>query len=225
MVGVRLDLHVHSVSSPDSVLTLDAIASGIAAAGLDGFALTDHNTTAGHSGIAALRERFPHLLIVPGIEVSTLEGHLLAFGITMAPPAGLPAAGAIEWVRSRGGVTALSHPFRLSHGVGEVLAETLKVDAIETVNGHNSAATNEKARRVAGRRGLATTGGSDSHQRADLGRAYTTFPAGTNTVEEVLRALREKATVAEGRPLTWFGRLRHELRTALLRLRRGGRPI
>jgi len=225
MGGVRLDLHVHSVSSPDSVLTLDAIAAGILASGLDGFALTDHNTVAGHAGIAGLRERFPKLLVVPGVEISTREGHLLAFGVSSAPPADLPVAEAIEWVRQQQGVSALSHPFRWSHGVGARHAESLKADSVETVNGHNSPGANRKAAALATRRSLAVTGGSDSHQPTDLGRAYTTFPEGTQTVDGVLRSLREMGTAAAGRSLSWAGRVRYELRTGLLRLRRGFRPI
>lgn len=78
----RFDLHTHSVYS-DGTTTPEEIARAAAAAGLDGFALTDHDTTAGwgdaRSAAAAHRVDF-----LPGIELTTHTGnrsaHLLAYG-------------------------------------------------------------------------------------------------------------------------------------------------
>lgn len=225
MGGVRLDLHVHSRYSPDSNLSVEAIASRLAAAGVNGFALTDHNTVAGHGELAASQARFPELVLVPGVEVSTLEGHLLAYGVSEAPPSGRPVAETIGWIRERGGVSVLAHPFRLSHGVGRAIAESASVTAIETVNGHNSRGANRKAAAVAARRGLGGTGGSDVHALAEIGRAYTEFEEGTDSVESVLRSMREGRMTAAGRALTFPDRLRAGWRTVVLRVRRGFRPI
>ncbi len=160
MGPVRLDMHVHSHRSPDSTLTVEAIASGLASVGLNGFALTDHNTVAGHDELAALKARFPKLVLVPGVEVSTLEGHLLAYGVSEAPPRHRPVAETVEWVRDNGGVSVLSHPFRRAHGVGRAVAESVHVNAIETVNGHNSPGANRRAAEVAKRRGLGPPAGA-----------------------------------------------------------------
>jgi predicted metal-dependent phosphoesterase TrpH len=225
MSRIRLDLHVHSWHSPDSELSLESIVSGLASVGLNGFALTDHNTVAGHGELAALQTRFPELVLVPGVEVSTLEGHLLVYGVSEAPPSRRPVAQTVAWVRDHGGVSVLSHPFRRAHGVGRVVAESVHVDAIETVNGHNSPGANRKAADVATRRGLGATGGSDVHALFDLGRAYTEFADGTTGVDALLRSIREGTSIAGGRSLTFPGLLRHEWRTALLRVRRGFRPI
>jgi predicted metal-dependent phosphoesterase TrpH len=225
MGGVRLDLHVHSQHSPDSLLTLEAIASRLTSVGLNGFALTDHNTVDGHEELSSLRARFPDLVLVPGVEISTREGHLLAYGVSIAPPSQRPVAETVEWVRDRGGVCVLSHPFRFSHGVGRAVAESACVTAIETVNGHNSPGANRKAADVAARRRLGGTGGSDAHAPVDLGRAHTEFPEGTKTVGEVLGAMRDGRMTAAGRSLTTAGRIRYEWRIAVLRLRRGFRPI
>ena len=225
MGPVRLDLHVHSRYSPDSTLPVELIASRLAATGLNGFALTDHNSVRGHLELAALRAKFPGLVFVPGVEVSTVEGHLLAYGLTEAPPPQRPLSETIEWVRHRGCVAVLSHPFRLSHGVGRDIAESAPVTAIETVNGHNSPGANRKAAQVAQRRGLGCTGGSDVHELSDLGRAYTEFPDGTTTPEAVLDCLRRGTMVAGGGALSFSGRFRLGWRTTRLRLRRGFRPI
>jgi len=225
MGRVRLDLHVHSRHSPDSALPVEVIAARLVDVGLNGFALTDHNSVAGHAELPVLRERFPGFILVPGVEVSTVEGHLLAYGISEAPPAERHVTETIDWVRERGGVSVLAHPFRFSHGVGSAIAGSARVTAIETVNGHNSPRANRNAAAVAKRRGLGGTGGSDVHELSDLGRAYTEFAEGTRSVDAVLSSLRSGAITAGGRSLAFSGRVRLGWRTAGLLLRRGFRPI
>jgi predicted metal-dependent phosphoesterase TrpH len=225
MGPVRLDLHVHSRFSPDSSLSIEAIATSLTARGLNGFALTDHNSVAGHVELAQWQEKLPEFLLVPGVEVSTVEGHLLAYGVAEVPPPHRSVAETIAWVQSHGGVPVLSHPFRFSHGVGRAIAERASVAAIEAVNAHNSPRANRRAAELAARRRLGTTGGSDVHELTDLGRAFTEFAEGTITIEAVLGALRSGAVKAGGESLPFSGRARTEWRTVVLRLRRGLRPI
>lgn len=225
MAGMRLDLHVHSHHSPDSSLSVTALVARLSERGLNGFALTDHNSVAGHAELAECQAKAPHLLLVPGVEVSTLEGHLLVYGVRAAPPTGRPVAETIEWVGAHDGIPVLAHPFRLSHGVGRAVAESAAVAAIETVNGHNSPRANRRAAAVATARKLGTTGGSDVHELSDLGRAFTEFPEGTSTVDEALRALRAGRTTGSGTPLNFPGRVRTGWRSVALRIRRGLRPI
>ncbi|HYB79308.1 MAG TPA: CehA/McbA family metallohydrolase [Thermoplasmata archaeon] len=225
MGGIRLDLHVHSHHSPDSSLSIEAIVTHLAAHGLNGIALTDHNTVAGHAELASWQAKLPDAVLLPGVEVSTLEGHLLVYGVHELPPMGRPVVETVEWALGRGAVPVPAHPFRLSHGVGRAVALRVPVPALETVNGHNSPRANRKAAAVAGARSLATTGGSDVHELSDLGRAYTEFPEGTTGVDGVLAALSVGHTIAGGTTLDFSGRVRTTWRTVALRLRRGLRPI
>lgn len=223
--AIRIDLHVHSLHSPDSRLTLDELAGRVAYAQLRGFAITDHNSVSALRELPALRGRYPGILVVPGVEVSTQSGHLLAYGVAEVPPLHRPIEETVRWVKEHGGVSVLAHPFRLAHGAGRRVAETCSVTALETVNGHSSAVANAKAELVAARRHLGSTGGSDVHELSDLGRAYTEFAADTNSVEAVIEALRLGRTSAGGESLGWTGRLRWGLRTAGLRVARGFRAI
>jgi predicted metal-dependent phosphoesterase TrpH len=223
--SIRLDLHVHSERSPDSGMPLEAIVSRLPYVGLQGFALTDHNTVAGHAQLNALRTKYPGYLFLPGVEVSTAEGHLLGYGLTEPPPPHRPVAETIEWVRSRGGEAVLAHPFRWSHGVGRRVAETTPVHGIEVRNGHNSEIANLRAEAVAARRGVAATGGSDAHSPPDVGRAFTEFDSSVATTDDLLEAIRHHATGAMGKSLSWPGRIRLSFRTSLLRARRGFRPV
>jgi hypothetical protein len=222
---VRVDLHVHSIHSPDSRLTLDEIAARLPYVGLKGFAITDHNSVAAHRELPGLRDRFPVLLIVPGVEVSTREGHVLVYGISELPPARRPIDETLEWVKSRGGISVLAHPFRLAHGVGRRIATVAPVTALETVNGHTSAVGNAKAELTSAQRHLGTTGGSDVHELSDLGRAFTEFSPEISSVEGLLEAIRRGHTAGKGSSLRWRGRLRWSLRTSALRVARGLRPV
>lgn len=221
----RLDLHVHSKYSRDSSAELEAIAKVAVDTGLRGFALTDHNTTRGHGGLADLQSRYRGYLFVPGVEVSTREGHLLAYGIAEAPPVGLPVAEAIEWVSQRSGVAILPHAFRRSHGVGRVIAEQARVPALEGRNGHNSELANAHAELVAAQRGLGSTGGSDAHLAREVGSCDTVFTDSVESVDDILDQLRRGRCHGEGHSLTSFGRIRVSVRSALLRIGRGFRPI
>jgi predicted metal-dependent phosphoesterase TrpH len=223
--AVRLDLHVHSLHSPDSRLSLEQIIGRLSYVGLRGFALTDHNTVRGHAALADLRSSHPGYLFLPGVEVSTVEGHLLAYGVHEAPPPHRPIVETIEWVRDQGGESVLSHPFRRSHGVGRKVAESARVSAIETRNGHNSEIANLRAEEVAARRNLGATGGSDVHTLTDVGRAFTEFSPEVASVDDLLENLRKRSTSAEGKSMTVPGRLRLLWRTSLLRAARGFRPV
>ncbi len=223
--GPRLDLHVHSRHSPDGRSTVREIAARIAAEGLDGFALTDHNTVAGHAELADIGARFPRLRVLPGVEVSTVEGHLLAYGVRDCPPVHRPVVETIDWIRARGGEPVLAHPFRWMHGVGRRVATTAGVAAIEAVNGHNSARANARARAVVLARSIGSTGGSDAHTLREVGRVATRFPPGCSSEDGFLVALRNGTTTPEGRPLSATERFRVNLRSAVLRLGRGFRPI
>jgi predicted metal-dependent phosphoesterase TrpH len=223
--AVRLDLHVHASWSPDSRLGLEQIVARLPYAGLRGFALTDHNTVEGHAALRDLKERFPNYLFLPGVEISTREGHLLAYGVREAPPVRRSVAETIDWVRAQGGEAVIAHPFRRAHGVGRRVAEGARVPAFETKNGHNSEIVNLRAENLAAHRGLGMTGGSDAHAAVDVGRAFTEFDPSVASVDDLLEALRRGHVGATGASLAWAARLRLGFRTGLLLASRGFRPI
>ena len=221
----RFDLHVHSRHSPDSSASLEALVAAAVASGLRGFALTDHNTVAGHRALAELQRRHPTSLFVPGVEVSTHEGHLLALGVAEAPPARRPVLETIAWVRAHGGEPILAHPLRRTHGVGESVARSAPGVALEVRNGHNGKIANARAERITAQLGRGGTGGSDAHAAREVGRAVTEISVSVATVDDLLEAIRRGRTRAEGRSLGPGGQARSSLRSAWLRIGRGFRSV
>lgn len=222
---LRFDLHIHSRYSPDSKLTVEAIAAAAAAGGLGGFALTDHNSVRGLGDLLEAQRQYRGYLFVPGVEVSTSQGHLLAYGLHEAPPVGRALEETIAWVEARSGVAVLAHPFRRTHGVGARATAEMAVPAIEVRNGHNTEIANARAELVTAQRRLGGTGGSDAHTIRDVGRAYTIVSDPVDTVEDLLEAIRRGHCRAEGRSLTGLESWRVGLRNVGLRLARGLRPV
>lgn len=222
---VRLDLHVHSRYSVDSRLSFERILERITYQGLQGFALTDHNTTEGLAELGRLRAAYPRFWLVPGVEISTREGHLLAYGVTESPPSGRPLAETLERVHTLGGVSVLAHPFRWLHGVGRRLATDARVDGIEGRNGKNSELANTRADLLAARRSIASTGGSDAHEPDRVGRAYTEFPGEVTSFDDLLEQIRTGKTTSAGDSLSLAGRVRSSVRDGLLSAVRGFRPV
>ncbi len=222
---VRLDLHVHSGYSVDSRLSFDQILERITYEGLQGFALTDHDTTAGLAELAQLRHSYPGYWFVPGVEVSTHEGHLLVYGVPEAPPAHRSLAETLDRVAALGGVAVLAHPFRWVHGVGRRIATNASVQGLEGRNGKNSELSNTRAELLAARRSLGCTGGSDAHEPALVGRAFTEFDTEVTSLDDLLEHIRKGQTTASGASLSLAGRVRSTVRDGLLRTFRGFRPV
>ena len=188
----RYDLQVHTDASPCSLATPEIVVEAAVAAGLDGIAITNHDTTEGvEPARAAAPEEFD---VISGVEVTTSEGHLLALGVETPPPRTDPLS-VVDAVHERGGVAVLSHPFdrlREHFRSSPQLAET--VDAIEAVNSRCLRDVyNERARAFGAHHDLPVTGGSDAHFPMEVGRAYTVCEG------DPIEAIRKGRTEAGGR--------------------------
>lgn len=86
--SVRCDLHMHSTCS-DGSLSVGELVRAVHDAGVDAFALTDHDTLAGLEEARREAERFG-LLWISGVEISTrfeeYELHVLGYGFDVESP-------------------------------------------------------------------------------------------------------------------------------------------
>ncbi len=191
---MRFDLHIHSNQSSDSSLSVDDILSQAIKRGLDGIAICDHNTVEGSLlAIEKARELNLPLLVLPGIEVSTHDGHLLVLGIRENIPQELSAIETIRITRQKGGIAVAAHPFKMG-GLGWGSKDA---DAIETFNSRCIFGENMEAKDVAQVLGKPEVGGSDSHMLATIGLGFTDIDAESNE-ESVLKAIKEGRTVSSG---------------------------
>jgi hypothetical protein len=194
-----VDLHCHSRYSADGVAEPEDLLKEARAKGLQGFAITDHNTCAcvdyfmqhGYMN----KEGLPvnGLLVIPGQEITTAEGHLLAIGITLPDLKGIPAIEAVSLIHQAGGIAIPPHPYDFFRaGIREPVLETLDIDALEVFNAATTLKRyNRHAFNYAQKRGLPMTAASDAHDSAALGTAYSILEAATFSVAGVLEAIRK----------------------------------
>jgi predicted metal-dependent phosphoesterase TrpH len=194
---MKLDMHIHSSYSRDASAHPKDIVSMCKKCDLDGLAITDHNSISGWTEAETLAKEIG-LVYVRGVELTTKEGHVLAYGLNDLIPRGLPVEEAIEKVHEAGGVAVAAHPKRFPSGIGLELARTHSFDGIEILNGGSSPRSNAGARKVAESKGSAFTAGSDAHELDQVGKAYTVFET-VSTSEDVLDAIRKKRTSVGGR--------------------------
>jgi predicted metal-dependent phosphoesterase TrpH len=129
---MKYDLQVHTEVSPCSGATPEGVAEAAVAAGLDGIAITDHDTI---DGVAAVQAAAPkELTVIPGVEVTTTQGHLLALDIDEPPPQDDPMT-VIDHIHDQGGLAILSHPFdRLREHYTALDKIAPVIDGVEVVN-------------------------------------------------------------------------------------------
>lgn len=210
----RFDLHVHSERSPDAKGTLAQLAAAAADAGLAGFAITDHNATWTRKEIRRAQND-SDVIIIPGCEASTLEGHLLAFGIHEAPPKGAPVRDVIAAVHDQGGLVAPSHPLRTLSGLGPALMSDLAAEGVlrlaEARNGRDRKLVQDNTARMVRSVGLSPIGGTDAHWIEDIGTTWTEVPGEPADAGAVLDALRRGDCKPGGGNLPRARVLRHSM--------------
>jgi len=194
---MRLDLHNHTRYSPDSRVAPADLVRVAREAGLDGVAITDHNSV---GGIREAEEAAgTEFIVIPGLEISTKSGHLLAYGVREVVPRDLGVAETVRRIEALGGVAVAAHPYRFWSGLGEAALSEASFVAYETCNARTLRRGNERARALALARKAGQTGGSDSHFLDEVGRAITTLDSGIVRPEDVVELLEARKTLAEGR--------------------------
>ncbi|PHP45775.1 histidinol-phosphatase [Methanosarcinales archaeon ex4572_44] len=196
---MHFDLHVHSTYSGDSITTIAEIIKSAEATGLAGVAICDHNTTEGAiKAMKLAKELRTSVQIIPGIEVSTSEGHLLVLGVTEPLPPGKRVEETIRAADKLDGLSIAPHPFKYGRKKGIGHAGSQNVDAIETMNSRcRLTCSNKRARQMAEALGKPQVAGSDSHRPETIGMAYTEITPLSG--ENILDAIREGRTLPRGR--------------------------
>ncbi len=200
------DLHIHSIHSPDGIASVPAILKHVAQnTDLDVIAITDHNSMAGVRQALDLAPRYG-VAVIPGCEVSTSEGHLLALFIERLVPAGLSLAQTLRRVAAQGGLCVAPHP--LARGCHSLSLDAIRaalrdvslartLAGVEVYNGgliytRRNLAVAAQARQLP----TADIGASDSHVLHTIGQGSTHFAG--KTAADLRRTLEMATTTALG---------------------------
>jgi predicted metal-dependent phosphoesterase TrpH len=193
---VRVDFHVHSHYSSDSIITPKDLVNYAKKRNLDAIAIADHNQIQGALNIAKKID----LLIIPSIEVSTKGGHVVGLNVKKIIPKGLSIEDTIDCIHEEDGLAVACHPFSWFKGsLGDNITE--KFDAIETINSSSIPFNRckEKAIRVAEKLNLTQIAGTDAHNPQTIGLAYAVLEA-KPSIEDIVQAILEKRSKPYGKP-------------------------
>ena len=198
------DIHIHS-SVSDGVASVTEILETVARKGnLDVIAITDHNEISGsyQARELAAKRGYPFEVVI-GMEVNTLEGHLLTLFTESPAPPNQSLASTIKAVHAQGGLCIVPHPMNwLTDSINRQNLEKIAsssepdiyLDGIETFNATVPGRINRRAKMFSIKHDLAQTGGSDSHFLVTVGTGLTLFPG--RSAQELRRSLLEKTTQA-----------------------------
>lgn len=199
---VRVDMHVHTRLSFDSLSRGDAVVARAMARGLGRVAITDHNEIQAALELAA---RYPNR-VIPGEEVKTRERvDIIGLYIDDWIPKGTPARETCERIRDQGGLVYVPHPFASGKGGGRRILDQIH-DLVHIVEAFNARlhrpSLNQRAADWAAERDLPVGAGSDAHTLGEIGNAFVEVPPFTNDAPSFLAAL--AAATVHGRAASRF---------------------
>jgi hypothetical protein len=202
----RADLHIHTTMS-DGVNSVQEVLDYVAlCSDLDVIAITDHDCIEASLWAYEQRNFYP-FDIVPGLEVTSAEGHVLALWVTEVIPAGMSLRETVAAIHAVNGVAVLAHPLEPTIALKafmryltqpEVLVQA-NVDAVEIMNaGAITPGCNWLAQQVFAKVAIPQVGNSDAHMMSSIGSGVTRFPG--HTAADLRSAIALGHTAAEGRP-------------------------
>lgn len=200
------DLHIHTTYSYDATSTVRAVLKYAAQrTPLDVIAITDHDEIRGALQALDLAPSYG-IEVIPEVEVTSAEGHILALFVTQKIPAGLSLEETVLRAVELGGVCVIPHPMtrgrmgvhpqaiRRALGNPDVAAGLV---GVETFNaGLAGAQRDEQAMAECRKLPLAQVGCSDAHINWVIGMGATAFPG--RSALELRRALVTSQTQAIG---------------------------
>lgn len=175
---MRYDLHIHSKYSwLDGAMNPRQIIKSSVKKGLDGIAVTDHNTIKG--GVITKKMAGKEIDVIVGSEIMTDRGEVIGLFLESEVAPG-SFCDVISSIRSQGGLTMIPHPF--DSGRGALMPTKDDIKMIDCVEGFNSRCVfskfNVHALEFAHNFGIPVVAGSDAHFEMEVGNAWTSFEGG-----------------------------------------------
>jgi len=168
---MKYDLHIHSKYSSDGILDPGKIVKVAVKKGLDGIAVTDHNTIKG--GLSTKKFETENFKVIVGSEIYTTRGEIIGLFLSEEIKS-KEFSEVCDEIRDQDGLIIVPHPFdELRNSSFKIRKEDIKrFDAIETFNSRCIYQKyNKKAGSYAEKNDLSAVGGSDAHFSYEIGRA------------------------------------------------------
>ena len=204
---LKLDLHVHTIFSGDSLIKPAQLLAQARRKGLDGFAITDHDSMKAYRILKEKNDE-KELIIIPGMEIETHIGEVM--GLFLKEEIDVTDNSfftVVHKIKDQGGLVVIPHPFdflRDNHLKMSLLNDKIVdkyIDGIEIMNSRTVFShCVKKARTYQKTHDLFETGGSDAHTIKEIGNGYTVLKGMTEpTLEQVKEALLSHHSESKGK--------------------------
>lgn len=180
MTNLKLDLHVHTKFSGDSLIKPEKLIDYIIHKELDGIAICDHNTLKAYHKLKEDAEK-NDIILIPGMEIETHIGEVI--GLFIEYEINIKNNNffeIVDQIKDYDGLVIIPHPFdflRHNHLKTELLNRKIIKNYIDGVEIMNSRIIFnyciEKAREFKNKYDLFETAGSDAHYYKEIGSGFT----------------------------------------------------
>ncbi len=187
---MQVDMHVHSNASFDSKMKVDILLRNLKSIGLDGIAITDHDTLEAIPKAKEIAKNYD-VKVFSAVEITTKKGHIIAYGIQEKPPYRSSVEETLDWIKDQDGLSVCTHPFRISSpSLGDDIYNHT-FDALE-INAKCHLSQNSAAETAATVLKIPLIGGSDAHFLSSVGLINTSFEDEITNEDELISAIRKR---------------------------------
>jgi predicted metal-dependent phosphoesterase TrpH len=194
---MKFDHHLHTARhSPDSIIDPYELVEHARRIGLDGIVITEHDYQWNPDELAELAARAAPLHVFSGVEVSSVEGHFLVYGLPSLEGVfpGIDLEDLLKLVRRHEAAIVAAHPYRWDQPFDSILESFGPAfDALELVSNNVTTETRERTAKALRGSSMAATGSSDAHEIATVGCYFTEISGAIENLGDFVAALRSRS--------------------------------
>lgn len=198
MKKIKLELHVHTKFSHDSILFFWLLYLKCFFCKIDYIAITDHNNILGAINFKNYcLKRGNKVKVIVGEEIMTDSGEIIGLFLKKNIRSGLTPKETIKEIKAQNGIVYIPHPYdrkRYKTVLKEIYIEKYKdmIDCIEIHNGRNVLEEYSKRQyEIAQKYNIQPIIGSDAHTIFEVGRNYISVDNKIDTAEKFLNTIKK----------------------------------
>ena len=205
---MKIDFHIHTNFSYDGLDSPQEIVEAAISKGLDCICIVDHHETRGATEALRFSLEKP-LLVIPGVEIKSREGDVLALNVEENIPNGLGAKETIKKINELRGMAVIPHPFAWPKHFKGDLRKLFKENpgfslAIEVINASVPDFFNKKTLAFARELNLPYTVGSDAHGADFVGKVYLEVKGENLSPEQIFYKVKERSSEFKKEAVSFF---------------------
>jgi len=227
---MKYDLHIHTNYSRCSNLEPNVVLETAIKQGLNGIAITDHDTIKGALEIKKLNKN-PSFEVIVGEEISTNIGHVLVYYLKKGIKSKNIKKVLLE-VKKQNAICVLAHPYNILTGkITKILSyknarKTINkkskiIKSFDAIEGFNSRCILKKenilAQKLAKIYKKVIIAGSDAHFKSEIGNAYVEFDDKFNLRTSIKK---NKIKIKINKRKGFFLNIYYRIKSVLLKLKK-----